>query len=410
MFNINKILKNRRINLLKNLDENAVVIIATNPEQQRNSDVNYPFRADSNFYYFTGFCEQNSLMVLSKKEFIIFLQPNDEHAEMWNGRRVGLKNGKIQLNAKTKDINKIKNTLGKILKKYARVYFDFANIDTNLLDILTVNKYASLKENIAKLRVIKDEFEINLIQQACKISDKAHIKAMRQIKNMEFEYQVQSIFDGFFTFNNASHAYPPIVAAGENSLILHYQENNQRLDKNDLILIDSGCEYQNYASDITRTFPINGKFSNSQKEIYTIVLKAQIEAIKFAKMGESIKKPHKIATEIIKLGLEKLGILPQNSTKEQLQEFFPHGTSHFMGLDVHDIGEYKVKNEDITLEKGMVITIEPAIYIAKNVKIADKYWNIGIRIEDDILITNDKPIVLTKAPKSINEIENTMQQ
>jgi Xaa-Pro aminopeptidase len=395
---------NRRKKLLQNMDKNSIAIIATNPEQKRNGDANYPFRAGSDFYYFTGFCEPNSVMILSHKEYIVFLQEKDKTAEMWNGVRLGVQSGKKELGAKTKNISKIKQQLPKIVAKYNKIYFDFNNIQTDLLEIITNKKYASLKDKVSELRVIKDDAEIFTIKKACSISDEMHQKAMQDIKNMDYEYQVQSVFDGGFSFNNATHAYTPIVAGGKNGLVLHYTENNQKLGKNDLILIDAGCEVDNYASDITRTFPISGKFSAAQKEIYNIVLRAQIEAIKSVKSGVGLREPHKIASQIIESGLKKLGIL----TSQKVKEFFPHGTSHFMGLDVHDSGEYKIDGKYRNLQTGMVITVEPGIYISKSDKIDKKYWDIAIRIEDDVLVLDDGCEVLTNAPKEIPEIEKIM--
>jgi Xaa-Pro aminopeptidase len=401
---MSNIFQKRRSNVLQHIEQNSCVVIATNPEQQRNADVHYPFRPHSDFYYFTGFCEPNSVMILSHNEYIVFMQEKNKTAEMWNGARLGLTQGKKELGATTKNIHKIKELLPKIIKKYDKVYFDFNNINSNLLEIVTAKKYASVQEKTSELRLIKDEVEIQTIMQACKISDTAHIQAMQEIKHMEFEYQVQSIFDGNFSYHNTTHAYPPIVASGQNGLILHYTENNQQLNRNDLILIDAGCEVGYYASDITRTFPINGKFSPAQQEIYEIVLRAQLAAIQSIKAGVSVRKPHNIAKKIITQGLQQLGIL----TTQKVKDFFPHGTSHFLGLDVHDSGAYKMNNTYRNLEAGMVITVEPGIYINKSDKIDEKYWNIAIRIEDDVLVQKDGCKVLTHAPKTIEDIEQIM--
>lgn len=401
---MSNIFKNRRTKLLQNIEKNACIVLATNPEQMRNNDVNYPFRAHSDFYYFTGFNEAKSLMILSHKQYIVFLQEKDQVAEMWNGERLGLKKGREILHAQTKNIAKITEQLPKIIAKYDKVYFDFNNIECNVLAIITSKKYASLQNITSELRVIKDEVELQTIQNACKISDEAHALAMQKIKTMEYEYQVQSIFDGYFTYHNTTHAYPPIVAGGKNGLILHYTENDKKLITGDVMLIDAGCEVDNYASDITRSFPISGKFSKPQQEIYEIVLNAQLQAIASIKEGVSLREPHNIASKIIEQGLKKLGVL----TSQKIKDFFPHGTSHFMGLDVHDSGEYKIDNNYRPLQNGMVITVEPGIYIPKSDKIDKKYWNIAIRIEDDILVEKNGCKVLTNAPKTIEEIEKIM--
>jgi Xaa-Pro aminopeptidase len=258
------------------------------------------------------------------------------------------------------------------------------------------------------MRLIKDKAEISSMQKSANISIIAHQQAMQQIKPGMFEYELQSIFDSHFTKNNAQHAYTPIVAGGKNACILHYIKNNKILNNGDLVLIDAGCEFEYYASDITRTFPVNGRFSVAQKQIYQLVLNAQLAAIECIKPDISINKPHQIASNIIKNGLISLGLLAEN---EALSKFYMHGTSHWLGIDVHDVGAYKINQQYRTFKKGMVVTVEPGIYINKNDKINPIYHNIGIRIEDDILVTATGNTVLTKnLAKTINEIEALMNQ
>ena len=395
----------RRKRLMQALPKNAMVMLTSGVEKNRNKDVNYPFRVNSDFYYLTGFDEQNCAILLTNKKYIIFVRAKNKKAEMWHGKRLGLKQAREKLGADaSKNINSIKKELPKLIQKY-KLYTDLGNLNDEIKDIISTIKCIDIIKIIAEMRVIKDESEIKNIQQSCKISDAAHKKVMKSIKNMQYEYQVQSIFDGYFSYHNCQNAYPSIVASGNNANTLHYTKNNAQLKQGDLILIDAGCEYNYYASDITRTFPINGKFSLAQKQIYNIVLKAQIAAIAVVKSGVSIKQPHIVATKIIKQGLIDLDIM---QTTDDIKQFFPHGTSHFMGLDVHDSGKYKINNQDRELVENMVITIEPGIYLGFDDKIAKKYQGIGIRIEDDILVGKSNSIVLTNAPKTIQEIENIM--
>jgi Xaa-Pro aminopeptidase len=394
--------KQRRKKLLSQIAENSVVILATNPQQTRSGDTFYPFRPNSNFYYFTSLTEPNALMILSHKEYVIFMQAKDKKAEMWDGERLGLTLGAKTLGAKTKNIKNISEELPKILSNYQKVYFDVANVNAQLLDILTTKEYASLSDKITPLRLIKDDLELANIRKACEISTQAHILAMQQTKNLIAEYEVQSIFEKHFRFHNVEHAYSPIVACGNNANTLHYIDNNQQLNNNDLMLIDAGCEYNYYASDITRTFSISGIFSKEQSEIYNLVLTAQQQAIKAVKIGRTLKQIDKVARDIIANGLIALGII---QTAKQVKRFFPHSIGHFLGLDVHDKGDKKIK-----LRENMVITIEPGIYLPNNAKISPKYQGIGIRIEDDVLITKTGAKVLTKdCPKTISEIESVIK-
>ena len=246
------------------------------------------------------------------------------------------------------------------------------------------------------------------MQRAANVSMVAHVLAMKNASPNMFEYELQSIFDAHFVKNNAVHAYTPIVAGGKNACILHYIENNKPLKDGDLVLIDAGCEFENYASDITRTFPVNGRFSTAQKQIYQIVLDAQLAAIDSIKPGVSVHKPHEIASNIIRKGLESLGLL---ALDEPLSNFYMHGTGHWLGMDVHDVGKYQQDQQHRKFEEGMVITVEPGIYIRKSDKINPIYHNIGIRIEDDVWVTNAGNTVLTEQlAKTIDEIETLMNE
>jgi len=401
----------RRQELLSRLSDNAVVIVSSNSEQKRNSDVNYPFRPDSSFWYLTGFTEPDAIAIFSNNNYSIFLRPKDKTKEIWNGKRLGVKAApKVLLADNAYPIDDFLKTIHKLIDKNNLVYFD--DFSTNKLNenitSIIANVAESLNPVISEMRLIKDPTEIQNMQTAANLAAKAHMTAMTKVSPGLYEYNVEAQIDAEFRTGNADHAYPPIIASGKNSCILHYTENNKILNDGELLLIDAGCESLGYASDITRTFPINGRFSKVQKQIYQIVLSAQKSAIASIKPGEKVNTPHEIACDIISRELIKLGIMKELNN---LTEFYMHKTGHWIGLDVHDVGEYKIDNDFRDFEEGMVTTVEPGIYIRKNDKIDPKYWNIGIRIEDDVLVTIDSHHVLSKsAVKEIKDIEYLMSQ
>ena len=401
----------RRQELLRRLSDNAVVIVSSNSEQKRNSDVNYPFRPDSSFWYLTGFTEPDAIAIFSNNNYSIFLRPKDKTKEIWNGKRLGVKAApKVLLADNAYPIDDFLKTIHKLIDKNNLVYFD--DFSTNKLNenitSIIANVAESLNPVISEMRLIKDPTEIQNMQTAANLAAKAHMTAMTKVSPGLYEYNVEAQIDAEFRTGNADHAYPPIIASGKNSCILHYTENNKILNDGELLLIDAGCESLGYASDITRTFPINGRFSKVQKQIYQIVLSAQKSAIASIKPGEKVNTPHEIACDIISRELIKLGIMKELNN---LTEFYMHKTGHWIGLDVHDVGEYKIDNDFRDFEEGMVTTVEPGIYIRKNDKIDPKYWNIGIRIEDDVLVTIDSHHVLSKsAVKEIKDIEYLMSQ
>ncbi|CAC9483950.1 Xaa-Pro aminopeptidase (EC 3.4.11.9) [uncultured Gammaproteobacteria bacterium] len=402
--------KNRQEKLLSQFDEGALVIISTNPEQYRNGDVHFPFRPHSDFWYLTGFKEPEAVAVFSKDYYTIFLQEKNLEREIWDGERLGVAKAAQTLNAnQAYPTNKLKVQLPQLIKEATTLYYDFkpCALDDEIIQCLDGVKTQSLGEHLHEMRLIKDDSEIALMQKAADISVHAHQLAMQQVKADLFEYEIASIFDAEFRKNNTEHAYTPIVAGGGNGCILHYIKNDQVLNNGDLLLIDAGCEVGGYASDITRTFPVNGKFSKAQRQIYQIVLDAQLAAIACIKPGEIVTKAHQVASQIIQQGLIDLGIL---QTDGDLSQFYMHGTGHWLGLDVHDVGSYRQGKQHRQYEIGMVTTVEPGIYIRKSDKINPVYWDIGIRIEDDVLITDNGNSVLTKAlVKEINDIENLMK-
>lgn len=403
--------QNRRKELLSQIDDNAVIVISTNPEQFRNGDVTFPFRPNSDFFYLTGFKEPQAVAVISRSTYTMFLRDKDPDREIWDGERLGLADAPETLKLeKALNINLLKDHLSQLITAENVVYFDEkpCDLDRTLSSLLSSYTLKSLQDPLHEMRLIKDEFEISTMQRAANVSMVAHVLAMKNASPNMFEYELQSIFDAHFVKNNAAHAYTPIVAGGKNACILHYIENNKPLKDGDLVLIDAGCEFENYASDITRTFPVNGRFSTAQKQIYQIVLDAQLAAIDSIKPGVSVHKPHEIASNIIRKGLESLGLL---ALDEPLSNFYMHGTGHWLGMDVHDVGKYQQDQQHRKFEEGMVITVEPGIYIRKSDKINPIYHNIGIRIEDDVWVTNAGNTVLTEQlAKTIDEIETLMNE
>ena len=403
--------QNRRKELLSQLDDGALVIISTNPEQLRNGDVHYPFRPHSDFWYLTGFTEPQAVAVFSKDTYTIFLRDKDPAREIWDGKRLGVSDAPQALKSdKAYSIDELKTQLPKLIADATTLYYDFkpCTLDDEIIQHLAKTQYQSLATYAHEMRLIKDAGEIELMQKAADISVNAHQLAMQQTHADLLEFEVASVFDAEFRKNNAEHAYTPIVAGGENACVLHYIENNKVLNDGDLLLIDAGCEVEGYASDITRTFPVNGTFSKAQRQIYQIVLDAQLAAIESIKPGVMVVKPHQIATHVIQQGLIDLGILQADG---DLSQFYMHGTGHYLGLDVHDVGAYQKNDQHRQYETGMVTTVEPGIYIRKDDKINPIYWGIGIRIEDDVLITNNGNTVLTGAlVKEIDDIESLMRE
>jgi Xaa-Pro aminopeptidase len=397
----------RRQELLSRIEDNALVIVCTNSELQRNADVTFPFRPDSSFWYLTGFMEPDAIAVFSKNNYSIFLRPKDKTKEIWNGKRLGVDAAPEALLANNAySIEEFSKQLETLIDDESVLYYD--NNSTNILaqDIASADNIKTLLPHLSEMRLLKDEIEIKNMQTSADLAAAAHTQAMTKVKPGMFEYEIAALFDAEFKRNNSTHAYTPIVAGGANACVLHYIENNEALEDGDLLLIDAGCETVGYASDITRTFPINGRFSEAQKQIYSIVLDAQKAAIDCLKPGGPVNHAHETACETITKGLTELGIISEDLP---LNEFYMHNTGHWLGLDVHDCGQYKLNGEHRQFEPGMVMTVEPGIYIRKNDKIDPKYWNIGIRIEDDVLITESGNTVLTHSlVKEIDDIEHLM--
>lgn len=435
MNNLNEF-KKRRKHLMQDMGKDSIAILPTAGEQVRNRDVLYPFRPDSNFLYLTGFWEPEAVLVLipgrKHGEYVLFCREKDETQEIWHGRRHGqegvLQHYGVDDSFPIADIDEI---LPGLMENKTRVFYTMGiqtDFDQRLMGwvnqlkqkvrmgINAPGEFMALDHPLHEMRLFKSAYEIKMMKKAAAISSQAHKRLMRSCRAGMFEYQLEAEFIHECMHNGCrDSAYPSIVGGGENACILHYTENDALLNDGDLVLVDAGGEYQGYASDITRTFPVSGQFSAEQKALYEIVLDAQYAAIEMIYPGSHWNAPHEAAVKTITRGLVRLGLLKGRIDKlirdEAYKAFYMHKTGHWLGLDVHDVGDYKVDSEWRMLEMGMVLTIEPGIYTGDNRKIAKKWRNIGIRIEDDVRVTRTGYEILTsRAPKTIEEIEALMNK
>ena len=412
----------RRTRVFTQMQPNSALLLFSEIEKRRNNDCTYPFRQDSYFWYVTGFNEPNAALLLLKTEqaekAIIFLRPRDPLLETWNGRRLGVERAPQQLNVnEAYSIEEFSTVLPKILKKLTALYYvpEIHTWGDKLVteSAVSFNEILDWRPMLSEMRLIKSPNEIRLMQQAGQITALGHIKAMQTTRPNRFEYEIES--DILHEFNRHCARFPSynsIVAGGNNACILHYTENDRPLNDGDLVLIDAGCEFAMYAGDITRTFPVNGKFSQPQREIYELVLKAQKRAIELLVPGNSIKQANDEVIRIKTQGLVDLGILKGDVDtlieQQAYRQFYMHGLGHWLGLDVHDVGSYGQDKQRI-LEIGMVITVEPGIYISEDADVPEQYKGIGVRIEDNLLMTEYGNKILTAAaPKEIADIENLM--
>ena len=412
----------RRTRVFAQMQPNSALLLFSEIEKRRNNDCTYPFRQDSYFWYVTGFNEPNAALLLLKTEqaekAIIFLRPRDPLLETWNGRRLGVERAPQQLNVnEAYSIEEFATVLPKILKNLTALYYvpEIHTWGDKLVteSAVSFNEILDWRPMLSEMRLIKSPNEIRLMQQAGQITALGHIKAMQTTRPNRFEYEIES--DILHEFNRHCARFPSynsIVAGGNNACILHYTENDRPLNDGDLVLIDAGCEFTMYAGDITRTFPVNGKFSQPQREIYELVLKAQKRAIELLVPGNSIKQANDEVIRIKTQGLVDLGILKGDVDtlieQQAYRQFYMHGLGHWLGLDVHDVGSYGQDKQRI-LEIGMVITVEPGIYISEDADVPEQYKGIGVRIEDNLLMTEYGNKILTAAaPKEIADIENLM--
>jgi Xaa-Pro aminopeptidase len=419
------------------MDENSIAIIPAAHEATRSYDTEYKFRQDSDFWYLTGFPEPDAIAVIapgSKKPYTLYVRPRDPVMETWYGRRQGVEGAVKNFGAdRAFSIDRFGADLAKLLDGHDKLYYRFAldsALDQQILDYLSNQRQRRLKTAypphtiidptpiIGDMRLHKTEKEVALMQKAATIAGEAHILAMKKVKPGMNEAQVESFMEAYMRDKGASGvAYNSIIGGGDNATILHYVENNMPLKDGDLILIDAGAEYEGYASDITRTFPVNGKYTKAQREIYDVVLDVQLQCIEFTKTGNTVKARQELSIELLSEGMKKLGLLKGKTKdiikKKSYMKYYMHGVGHYLGLDVHDAGRYFVDQtakQSRPFAPGMVLTVEPGIYVPPDDKSAPaKYRGLGIRIEDDVLVTKDGNLNLTSlVPKDADEIEALM--
>ncbi|MDI9335587.1 MAG: aminopeptidase P N-terminal domain-containing protein [Gammaproteobacteria bacterium] len=437
--------KLRRQKLARKLTKHSVAIIPTAPEVVRSRDTLYPYRPDSYFYYLSGFREPNAYLLIDHTGFTtLWCQPKDMEREIWDGQRLGPNEACQQLQVdRTYSIDEINQTLPPLLLTKKQLWYPSTQAmkqqiyqwcnEATKLNVANGQICPSIEANLCDIldefRLIKDASELRIMQKAADISAQAHLAAMRlcslSVNQKLYEYQLEAkILSTFYSHGSKFPAYNSIVAAGKNACILHYVENNATVSPKELVLIDAGCEFQGYASDITRTFPACGKFSSVQKEVYELVLNAQEAAINAIHPGAPFTAPHQAALQVLAHGLLELGILQKNKhgnasdviANKTYLPFYMHRTSHWLGMDVHDCGSYISHATDINgsqpraLQVGMVLTVEPGLYLRPSAEVPEKYWNIGIRIEDDVVVTKTSHRILTrKVPVDIESIEQWMQ-
>ena len=425
----------RRKALMAMMEPNSIAIVPAAPERTRSRDTEHHYRQDSDLYYLSGFPEPQAVLVLipgrEHGEFVLFVRERNREREIWDGYRAGPEGACNEYEADDAfPIDDIDDILPGLIEGRERVYYAMgkdSEFDKQVMDWVNTirakvrsgatppGEFLDLSHFLNELRLFKSAAELRAMREAGEISARAHVRAMKFCKPGVMEYQLEAEISHEFQMSGARFpAYNTIVGGGKNGCILHYIENNAVLKNGDLVLIDAGCELESYAADITRTFPVNGKFSPEQKALYEVCLRAQLQAIDVAKPGNHWNDPHETTVRVITEGLVELGLLEgdvnQLIATEAYKEFYMHRAGHWLGMDVHDVGDYKVGGEWRVLEPGMVMTVEPGIYVAPdNDRVAKKWRGIGIRIEDDVVITKDGNEVLTKdVPKTVDAIEAIM--
>jgi Xaa-Pro aminopeptidase len=411
-----------------------VAIIPAAREATRSNDTQYRFRQDSDFYYLTGFEEPDAIAVIapaSPHKYTLFVRPRDPEQEIWVGRRAGVEGAKSEFGAEESfPVAEFETRLQDILDGAEKLYYRLGAYSD--LDDAIIKKIASMRALnrkpihppstivdpatiVHEMRVLKSTEEIELMQRAADIAAEAHVEAMKAVRPGMKEYEVEALIEQIFRRAGAAGpSYTSIVGAGANATVLHYINNDGELRDGELLLVDAGAEYKGYASDITRTFPINGRYSKAQREIYDLVLETQMACVEMVRPGVTHDEIKSHSVEMLTAGMVKLGLLkgePAELIKEEkYKQFYMHGLGHMLGIDVHDVGLYYHDQESRALEAGVVMTVEPGIYIAPDTKdIPEQYLGIGVRIEDDVLCTANGPRVLTTGvPKDASEIEALM--
>lgn len=419
---------------IKRLEQKAVAIIPAAREATRSNDTQYRYRQDSDFFYLTGFEEPESIAVIAPAhdhKYTLFVRPRDPEQEVWIGKRAGVEGAKSDLGAdEAFPIAEFDAKLIEILDGAEKLYYRLGVHDD--LDKKIIGKIASVRTAnrkpihmpqtivdpatiVHEMRVFKSPEELELMQRAADIAAEAHVEAMKATRPGMMEYELEALIEQIFRrHGSAGPSYTSIIGGGANATVLHYIENKDELRDGELVLIDAGAEYKGYASDITRTFPINGKYSKAQREIYDLVLETQLSCVEMVRPGVTHEELKNHSIEMLTEGIVRLGLLkgePEELIKEEkYKQFYMHGLGHMLGIDVHDVGVYYYDKQSRALEPGVVMTVEPGLYIAPDTKdIPEQYLGIGVRIEDDVLCTSNGPRVLTsKVPKQPEEIEALM--
>jgi len=411
----------------------GVAVLSTAPERPRNRDAHYPFRFDSYFYYLTGFDEPEAMLVLiagDEVRSLLFCRDKHEEREIWDGFRFGPEAARDAFGFDEAHSNtKLDEMLPQLLADQPAMFCDMGengDWDARLIQWLNAvraqvrtgisapSEIRDIRKLLDEMRLVKDAHELDIMRRAARISANAHRRAMRHARPGLHEYNIEAeLLHEFRSHGAQAPAYTPIVAGGANACVLHYVSNDAPLKDGDLLLIDAGCELDGYASDITRTFPVNGRFSGPQRDVYQLVLAAQAAAIAKVSPGNAWQDPHDAAVRVLAQGFVDLGLL-QGSVDGLIESgdfrrFYMHRTGHWLGMDVHDCGEYKRDGRWRALAPGMVLTVEPGCYIRPGEDVPELFWNIGVRIEDDAAVTADGcEIITSHAPKTIADIEALM--
>jgi Xaa-Pro aminopeptidase len=428
-----KVHAQHRKQLMRMMGEGSIAILPSAPVLLRNRDVEHGFRQDSDFYYLSGFPEPEAVIVLvpgrKQGQYILFCRERDKKKETWDGRRYGPEGAVEYFGAdEAYPIAELEDILPELMEHCESVYYTIGlnpEFDKHVMNCVNnlrskarggthvPYEFVSLDYLLHDMRLFKHREELRLMRKSAKIAVQAHINAMQACQPGMYEYQLEAELIYHFQHNGAGWAYQSIVGGGANSCILHYTENNQLLNDGEMVLIDAGAEYQGYASDITRTFPVNGRFNVAQREIYELVLEAQEAAFKKVMPGNHWNDPHEAAVRVLTRGMVELGLLKGNVRtlikEKAYARFYMHRTGHWLGMDVHDVGDYKVDDEWRLLEKGMVLTVEPGLYVPAGTRGVKRWWNIGVRIEDDVAVTRDGHEILSAGlPRTCEEIEAVM--
>ena len=427
----------RLAEFLAKMEPSSVAVFASAHEIRRNQDTDFEFRQDTDFYYLTRLNEPDCVAVLApnhpEHKYVLFVRPRKREEEIWTGLRAGVEGAIRDYGADAAyDIARLDELLPKYLQNAHTLYYGFGQ--NQQFDLKVIGTIKHIRERVRtgvyapttiidpativhEMRLRKNEDDLKSLRRAAQISAEGHVAAMKHCKPGMYEYELEAVVEYVFRKNGATGVgYPSIVGSGFNTTILHYNTNQCQIQDGDMVLIDAGAEYNVFSGDITRSFPANGKYTKAQQAIYEVVLNANKEVIKMVKPGVSFMKLHERSVDVVTQGLLDVGLLSgslkDNVEKKAYEKFFMHRTGHWLGMDVHDVGRYKLDDDWRTLEPGMVFTVEPGVYIAEGAEnVPEEFFNIGVRIEDDVVVTESGSEVLTSGvPKEAREVEATMKE